>query len=189
MEIKCFETRNEADNFLVAVEMILERSGYITVSDIYDPLGIDCTYSDTITGWTSMKGFYTGIDYDDQRPYIRMPDPQGIPLPKNEPKSTVEVEEYANGVASLANAGTSTSDMVNHPSHYMSETGLEAIDVIEAFTFDLKGIEAVCTGNALKYLCRWKSKNGVEDLKKAQWYLNRLIKHVEKLEKENECHE
>lgn len=123
-----------------------------------------------------MNGFYTGIDYVDQRPYIRMPDPQGIPLPKNEPKSTVE--EYAN-----------IPDMVNHPSHYMSETGLEAIDVIEAFTFDLKGIEAVCTGNALKYLCRWKSKNGVEDLKKAEWYLNRLIKHVEKLEKENECHE
>jgi hypothetical protein len=84
---------------------------------------------------------------------------------------------------------TPSNDMVNHPSHYMSETGLEAIDVIEAFTFDLKGIEAVCTGNALKYLCRWKSKNGVEDLKKAEWYLNRLIKHVEKLEKENECHE
>jgi hypothetical protein len=99
------------------------------------------------------------------------------------------VEKYANRVASLVNAGTSTSDMVNHPSHYMSETGLEAIDVIEAFTFDLKGIEAVCTGNALKYLCRWKSKNGVEDLKKAEWYLNRLIEHVEKLEKENECHE
>ena len=76
-------------------------------------------------------------------------------------------------------------DMVNHPSHYKSETGLEAIDVIEAFTFDLLGIEAFCTGNALKYLCRWKKKNGLEDLKKARWYLNRLIDHVEKLEEEN----
>jgi hypothetical protein len=169
MEIKCFQTRNEADNFLVAVEMILERSGYIAASDIYEPLGIECTDHDRVTGWTSMDGFYTGIDYVDQKPYIRMPDPEDIPFPKNEPKSS--------------------NDMVNHPSHYMSETGLEAIDVIEAFTFDLKGIEAVCTGNALKYLCRWKSKNGVEDLKKAEWYLNRLIKHVEKLEKENECHE
>lgn len=77
-------------------------------------------------------------------------------------------------------------DMVNHPPHYQSETGLEVIDVIEAFTFDLKGIEAVCTGNALKYICRWKSKNGLEDLKKARWYIDRLINHVEKLEKENE---
>lgn len=78
------------------------------------------------------------------------------------------------------------SDNINHPSHYKSETGLEAIDAIEAFTFDLKGIEAVDTGNVLKYICRWKKKNGLEDLKKAQWYLNHLIKHVENLEKENE---
>lgn len=72
-------------------------------------------------------------------------------------------------------------EMVNHPDHYKSETGLEAIDVIEAFTFDLMGIEAVDTGNALKYLCRWKKKNGLEDLKKAKWYLEHLIKHVESL--------
>lgn len=76
-------------------------------------------------------------------------------------------------------------DMVNHPPHYQSETGLEAIDVIEAFTFDLKGIEAVCTGNALKYLCRWKGKDGLRDLKKARWYLDRLIGHVEKYQEEN----
>lgn len=81
---------------------------------------------------------------------------------------------------------SSTEDAVNHPQHYISETGLETIDVIEAFTFDLKGIEAVFTGNILKYICRWKNKNGLQDLKKAQWYLERLIKHVETIEKENE---
>ena len=75
--------------------------------------------------------------------------------------------------------------MVDHPPHYQSETGLEVIDVIEAFTFDLKGIEAVCTGNVLKYVCRWPDKNGLQDLKKARWYLNKLIDHVEKLEEEN----
>lgn len=77
-------------------------------------------------------------------------------------------------------------DMVNHPAHYKSETGLETIDVIEAFTFDLKGIEATDTGNVLKYMCRWKGKNGLEDLKKARWYLNHLINHVEKLKEENQ---
>ena len=41
----------------------------------------------------------------------------------------------------------SDDKMVSHPSHYQSETGLEVIDVIEAFTFDLKGIEATDTGN------------------------------------------
>lgn len=74
-------------------------------------------------------------------------------------------------------------DMVNNPAHYQSDGGLEVIDVIEAFTDDLKGPEAVCTGNVLKYVCRWKKKNGLEDLKKARWYLDRLIK---KLEKEGE---
>ena len=79
----------------------------------------------------------------------------------------------------------SADKMVSHPSHYQSETGLEVIDVIEAFTFDLKGIEATDTGNIIKYICRWKNKNGLQDLKKAMWYLQHLIDHVEKLEKEN----
>lgn len=79
----------------------------------------------------------------------------------------------------------SNDRMVSHPNHYQSETGLEVIDVIEAFTFDLKGIEAIDTGNILKYICRWKNKNGIQDLEKAQWYLTHLIDHVRKLEEEN----
>ena len=71
-------------------------------------------------------------------------------------------------------------DMVNHPDHYKTVSGLETIDVIEAFTDGLNGIEATDTGNVIKYICRWKKKNGLEDLKKAQWYLNHLINHVEK---------
>lgn len=84
-----------------------------------------------------------------------------------------------------ANQEHKKADMVNHPPHYISETGLEVIDVIEAFTFNLSGIEATDTGNIIKYICRWKEKNGLEDLKKAQWYINHLIKHVEKLKGEN----
>ena len=44
----------------------------------------------------------------------------------------------------------SNDKMVSHPDHYQSETGLEVIQAIEAFTFDLKGIEAVDTGNIIK---------------------------------------
>lgn len=77
-------------------------------------------------------------------------------------------------------------DMVSHPDHYQSETGLEAIDVIEAFTFDLSGIEAFDTANILKYVCRWKKKNGIQDLEKAVWYAEHLIAHLRKLEKENQ---
>lgn len=71
-------------------------------------------------------------------------------------------------------------DMVNKPPHYQTKSGLETIDVIEAFTDGLNGIEATDTGNVIKYICRWKKKNGLQDLQKAQWYLNHLIKHVEK---------
>lgn len=76
------------------------------------------------------------------------------------------------------------ADNVNHPRHYQSKSGLETIDVIEAFTEGLVGGEATNTGNVLKYMCRWKSKNGLEDLKKARWYLDRLIGIVEKRDEE-----
>lgn len=78
----------------------------------------------------------------------------------------------------------SDDKMVSHPSHYQSKTGLEVIDVIEAFTHDLQGIEAIDTGNVIKYICRWKKKNGIQDLKKAMWYLQNLIDHLEATKKE-----
>lgn len=67
--------------------------------------------------------------------------------------------------------------MVDHPSHYSGS--IEAIDAIAAATAELTGVEAFDTGNALKYLWRWKRKNGVEDLNKAVWYIQHLIKHLE----------
>lgn len=69
-------------------------------------------------------------------------------------------------------------DNVNHPAHY-TQGGIECIEAIEAATVGLEGIEAVCAGNAIKYIWRWKQKNGIEDLKKAIWYINKLIKEKE----------
>lgn len=69
----------------------------------------------------------------------------------------------------------SNDKMVSNPSHYQSKSGLEVIDVIKAFTEDLKGIEAVDTANAIKYICRWKNKNSIQDLEKAIWYIQHLI--------------
>ena len=69
-------------------------------------------------------------------------------------------------------------DKVNHPSHYTGGK-VECIDALEAATKDLMGIQAVCTANAIKYLWRWKMKNGIEDLKKANWYINHLIRVLE----------
>lgn len=78
----------------------------------------------------------------------------------------------------MVNNEENKDDMVNHPSHYKTKAGLETIDVIEAFTDELNGIEAVDTGNILKYICRWKRKNGIQDLEKARWYLNHLISYL-----------
>jgi hypothetical protein len=68
-------------------------------------------------------------------------------------------------------------DSVNHPSHY-TQGAIECIDAIKEATKGLLGIEAVCTANIIKYVWRWKFKNGVEDLRKARWYLDRLIDEV-----------
>ena len=65
-------------------------------------------------------------------------------------------------------------DLVNHPSHYTAGK-VECIDAIESAVTGLDGVEAVLTGQAIKYMWRWSKKNGVQDLEKAEWYLKRLI--------------
>ena len=70
------------------------------------------------------------------------------------------------------------ADPVNHPQHYTAG-GIECIEAIKAATVGLTGIEAVCTGNAIKYMWRWKHKNGAEDVKKAIWYLERLLEEAD----------
>ena len=63
-------------------------------------------------------------------------------------------------------------DMVNSPIHY-NKAGIETIDALQAMLVD--GFDYYLQGNIVKYLWRFRYKNGVEDLKKAQWYLNKLI--------------
>ena len=77
----------------------------------------------------------------------------------------------------------SNDKMVSHPKHYQSKSGLEVIDVIEAFTDGLSGIEATDTGNIIKYACRWNQKNGIQDLEKIMWYTQHLIDHLKSKEK------
>ena len=63
-------------------------------------------------------------------------------------------------------------DMVNHPEHY-TNSSVETIDMIESITAE--GFHYYLEGNILKYLARYRHKNGIQDLQKAQWYLNKLI--------------
>lgn len=64
-------------------------------------------------------------------------------------------------------------DPVNHPAHYTQHpSGVEAITICEHMGFNL--------GNAMKYLWREGGKNGLEDLKKAEWYIRREIEKRER---------
>lgn len=70
-------------------------------------------------------------------------------------------------------------DVVNKPKHYTLGK-VECIDAIESATLGLDGFEGALVFQVIKYIWRWKQKNGVEDLKKCRWYLDRLIAHTEK---------
>lgn len=69
-------------------------------------------------------------------------------------------------------------DNVNHPTHY--ETGkFECIEVMEE-TQGTEAVKAFCICNAFKYLYRHKNKNGIEDIKKARWYIDKYIEISER---------
>ena len=78
----------------------------------------------------------------------------------------------------MANLENANVDVVNHPSHYTSGK----IEVIEIMEDQLTAEEyrGYVKGQVIKYITRESRKNGLEDLKKAAWYLNRLIKRLEK---------
>lgn len=65
-------------------------------------------------------------------------------------------------------------DNVNHPTHYTS-TKIETIEIIRD-KLTAEAFEGFCIGNVLKYVTRYKLKNGLEDLKKARWYLDKIIR-------------
>lgn len=72
---------------------------------------------------------------------------------------------------------TVETDNVKSQKHYMlGDLGIEVKDVIFEVTKDMKGKEAVCVGNILKYVMRARKKNGIEDYKKAYEYLGYLLK-------------
>ncbi|QIG60351.1 hypothetical protein [Streptococcus phage D4446] len=70
-------------------------------------------------------------------------------------------------------------DNVISPNHYVTDKGFEVFDVQEAFIHELKGMAASYWCNVVKYILRFQRKNGVEDLKKAKYYLEKLIEKEE----------
>lgn len=67
------------------------------------------------------------------------------------------------------------NDKINHPKHYSN--GGRAIECIDYITSHSMGY---CQGNVVKYVTRYKLKGGIEDLKKAEWYIKRLIQEESK---------
>lgn len=69
-------------------------------------------------------------------------------------------------------------DPVNHPRHY-TRGGIECIDALDAAVTGCPPDEAICVANIIKYVWRYRDKTPVESLKKARWYLDRLIGKVD----------
>ncbi|EJQ1549925.1 DUF3310 domain-containing protein [Listeria monocytogenes] len=94
-----------------------------------------------------------------------------------------KVTKYHNDAANIAKAmsaiGVSmkneNNDKINNPAHYKAG-GIETLDYIKA---KVKDYPSYVAGNILKYVSRYEHKNGIEDLKKAQFYLNDLIEWME----------
>jgi hypothetical protein len=81
------------------------------------------------------------------------------------------------GFVPVDNYKVEEEDIINKPSHY-TQTGIEAIDYLKS-TMSKEAYQGFLEGNVKKYMHRFRFKNGIEDLKKANWYLNKLIKELE----------
>lgn len=77
-------------------------------------------------------------------------------------------------------ASPAENNAVEHPNYYC-QGGIECIKAIEA-SMTPEGFQDYCKGNVMKYIWRWREKNGLEDLKKAQVYLGWMIESKEKQE-------
>ena len=88
-----------------------------------------------------------------------MSHPDGYPTKPDAPRSLLPLDRQ---------------DVINRPPHY-TQGKIECIDAIDAATEGLNGTAAFYVAQVMKYIWRHQHKNGVEDLKKARWYLDRLI--------------
>ncbi len=119
-----------------------------------------------------------------------------VDITKNKIYEIVESDEKLGGLIAIVDDGgdkqwltddcyelvdgeeTKKNDKVNHPSHYQTAGGIEVIEYISSLLGD--NVKAYYLGNVIKYVSRFDKKNGVEDLKKARFYLNKMIEMEDK---------
>ncbi|HAC3888311.1 TPA_asm: DUF3310 domain-containing protein [Listeria monocytogenes] len=174
MELYHVETQEDYDALMVE----LEKEGYTWLHNMVPT---------KFNAWTSfledtiIKKTENGkLKYVDRNYYLcNEPD---TPIEKYKAKKTETtdpVEKFQTAWKGLIKSRliefTDTSDNINNPSHYTAG-GIETLDYIKAKVSDYPSYAA---GNILKYVSRYEHKNGIEDLKKAQFYLNDLIEWME----------
>lgn len=99
--------------------------------------------------------------------------------PEDAPRGQRFLRDGTYEIVSEENTQAPSPNMVDSPPHYNAGK-YEVIDIIEDSLRDIAGgFEAYCLGNVEKYTKRYRHKNGVEDLRKAAWYLNKAIEHIE----------
>ena len=121
---------------------------------------------------STLRAFYTGTDLDfPVEAVFEQIDFEGDLKFVAEDGGTIYVRDDS------ATDTETAYDVVQKPEHYNTNLpeGVEVIDIIAAQTAGLFGIRAVCQANVIKYTLRWQKKNGVQDLEKARFYLDRLI--------------
>lgn len=116
----------------------------------------------------------------------KQPDLPGLPDPSGLPSGVGVIASSCDGdVSTVGDAGKAQwqteetrEDPVNHPRHY-TRGGIECIDALDAAVTGCPPDEAICVANVIKYVWRYRDKTPVESLKKARWYLDRLIGKVD----------
>ncbi|EAF5292836.1 DUF3310 domain-containing protein [Listeria monocytogenes] len=174
MELYHVETQEDYDALMVE----LEKEGYTWLHNMVPT---------KFNAWTSfledtiIKKIENGkLKYADRNYYLcNEPD---TPIEKYKAKKTETtdpVEKFQTAWKGLIKSRliefTDTSDNINNPSHYTAG-GIETLDYIKAKVSDYP---SYAVGNIFKYVSRYEHKNGIEDLKKAQFYLNDLIERME----------
>lgn len=122
-----------------------------------------------LNSWKMQGKFINQLNPHAVEDYLKL---VGADKPENESKKSkqvsVKVIEAKDEVQEVK-----ANDPIN-PNHY-KQGKVECIDCIESATSNLTGFEGFCTGNAIKYLYRWKQKGGRQDLLKSRWYINRML--------------
>ena len=138
------------------------------------------TMTDKIDIEKILDNFWKKLDEENKKKRVTT-DGLHSPVPTAEQREMLKrASKEIRGNAEPERKETKNNDNIISPNHYASDKGFEVFDVQEAFIHELKGMSASYWCNIVKYILRFQKKNGVEDLKKAKYYLEKLIEEEEK---------